>query len=88
MYSEPNTVIEHATLFITVSCVHLTDKWVELVICAFINHCSDLELTSKHALDLLHGICMGLDKLENGTTNRFVERDFIINWNINDPEPR
>ncbi|XP_067932744.1 NADP-dependent oxidoreductase domain-containing protein 1-like [Watersipora subatra] len=70
------------------SCVHLTEKWVELVICAFINQCSDLQLTSRDALDLLHGICMGLDKLEKGTANRFVERDFIINWDDDDTEPR
>ncbi|KAF6036008.1 hypothetical protein EB796_005677 [Bugula neritina] len=70
------------------SCVRLTDKWVELVICAFINQCTDLDLTSQAALDLLHGICMGMDKLEKATTNRFVERDFIINWNQTDPSVR
>ena len=70
------------------SCVHLTDKWVELVICGFVNHCTDLELTSQASLDLLHGICMGMDSLEKGSANRFMETDFIINWKTDNPEPR
>ena len=70
------------------SCVHLTDKWVELVICGFVNHCTDLELTSQASLDLLHGICMGMDSLEKGSANRFMETDFIINWKTDNPQPR
>lgn len=78
----------YSILYFVEACVHLTEKWAELIICAFINQCTDLDMTSQAALDMLHGICLGMDKLEESTSDRFIERDFIINWDYSNPEPR
>lgn len=59
--------------------MRLTDKWLELVICAFMNMCTDLQLTSEAALDLLHGVCFGASNPDDLKV-KFTHTDFIINW--------